>query len=603
MKKDKSNKANNTDLRNEAEKILKHVQQPVEMLTDTEARELAHELQVHQIELEMQNEELRKVQIEIEESRSQYAHLYDFAPVGYFTISDEGIILQANLTGATMLGIERSLLIKIPLPKFIAREDQDKYYRYRRHISETNDHKSCELKMVKKDGTQFYAQLECTVAQDIVEGPKKCMTAITDITERKKAEEEIKQLNESLEQRVTESMAELIKANDELVKMQKLESVGILAGGIAHDFNNYLQGILSINALLLARTDVSTESYKYLIESDKTILLAKALTQQLLTFSKGGNPIKKTMSISELLLDTANLTQSGSNVRCEFDIPEDLWKVEADKGQMGQVISNLFINADQAMSEGGTIKVKAENIYNHANELTVLNKEKYVKLTIEDQGIGIHEKDLQKVFDPYFTTRQKGNGLGLAVSYSIIRKHEGSICVDSQMGIGTTFSLYLPASGKKTFGETEESRPGPTVGKDVKETIRLTRKKVLYMDDETIVGTTVALGLEDKGYEVELVGNGTEAVSLYKSAHFGAGKAFDAVILDLTIPDGMGGVETVRKLLMIDPDVKAIVASGYSNDTVMTSFKEYGFKGVVEKPFGIHELDQVLQTVINGVDK
>lgn len=412
-----------------------------------------------------------------------------------------------------------------------------------------------------------------------------------EVDNRKKAEQEIKLLNESLEQRVAERTAELSKVNEELVKMQKLESVGVLAGGIAHDFNNSLQGILSNIVQANKRVNPNDEICGNLAEAEKAVLAAKNLTQQLLTFSKGGEPIKKIISITEVVRDSANLTLSGSNARCDFNIPDGILHVEADEGQMVQIFNNLFINAVQAMPGGGAITVKVENIDIDASSSMIMQEGKYVKISIEDQGAGISKENLHKIFDPYFTTKEKGSGLGLATAYSIIKKHNGHICLDSKMGVGTTFHIFLPASEKEiTVGtgrieadENEVEAPTPSNG-----------RRILFMEDDAIIRLSVTQQLEDTEYYVETATNGTDAIDLYKRATE-TGNHFDVVILDLTIIGGMGGEETIEKLLEIDPNVKAIVASGYSNDPVMANYKKYGFRSVVAKPYEIEELDHALR--------
>ena len=576
MKKKNPKEKQSSDLRKKAEMEVVPETIDVEKLSDEEVRTLAHELQVHQIELNMQNEELLKAQQELEESRDRYSDLYNFAPAGYFTISEKGLILEANLTSASMLGVERSLLIKRPLSKFIAKEGSGDYYRQRRKVCEENVHGVIEVKMRREDGSEFYAQLRCSAVDDENESSGQCRTIMIDISERKQVEEEI-------------------------VKMQKLESISILTGGIAHDFNNVLAGIKSNIYLVKDYVDRNDKGYAYLTRAEDAVRLGKDLALKMLTFSKGGEPVKKILSAYDLITDSVRLAMSGSNVRCEFDIPDDLWQIEADEGQLIQVISNLMINASQAMPEGGTIKVRVENIESQAEKSGLLNKGKYVKITVKDQGIGIQGEHLQKIFDPYFTTKQKGSGLGLAIAYSIIRKHDGHITVESEMGVGTTFFIYLAASGKKITNGAEGTSAGSEEGKDAEGVAFITGKKVLFMDDDAIVGMVSVSGLEGIGYEVELVKNGTEAVDLYKQA-IETGSAFDAVILDLTIQGGMGGVETIRELLVVDPNIKAIVASGYSDDRVMSKYKEYGFKGSVTKPYNANELNEALQKVLNDQD-
>ena len=394
------------------------------------------------------------------------------------------------------------------------------------------------------------------------------------------------------------------RAEDEFIKTQKLESLGVLAGGIAHDFNNILQKIYSNVALAKMSLNPESEVYNKLSDVEKVTLQSKTLSQQLLTFSKGGSPIMKTIYISELIKDSVNLALSGSNVGCEFKISEELLPVEADKGQLRQVVSNIVINAVEAISEGGIIKIKAENMNVCKNDSLPLKDGMYVRVCIEDRGTGISNEHLQKIFDPYFTTSKTGSGLGLTITYSIVKKHGGHITVESEMGRGTTLCVYLPASPEKIVKDSDESKTEGVSSelveeKDVEEATSLKGRKILFMEDDGIIRLSVTRQLRNLKYEIEEARDGAEAIELYNKA-VRTGKPFSAVILDLTIVDGIGGEETIRKLLEINPDVAAIVASGYSNDPVMSDFTKHGFKGVVEKPYEIYELDEILQKVITG---
>ncbi len=379
---------------------------------------------------------------------------------------------------------------------------------------------------------------------------------------------------------------EVKKMEDHLQKAEKLESLGILAGGIAHDFNNILTAILG-NIQLAGMNSESKEEFNVsLTEAEKACFRAKDLTDQLLTFSRGGTPIKKTSSIADLVRESANFALRGSNVRCVFSFPEDLWLVDVDTGQMSQVINNLIINADQAMPEGGTMDIFAENVEIEEEGVTGLRQGKYVNISIRDRGVGIPQGHLSRIFDPYFTTKQKGSGLGLTTSYSIISRHDGHIAVESEMGAGTTFNIWLPASEKKALDEE------PDWEEHVKGSGR-----ILFMDDEKNIRRFVKNMLEQMGYEVQLASDGAEAVELYRKA-LEEGRRYDAVIMDLTVPGGMGGKQAVRELLKIDLGVKAIVSSGYSTDPIMAEYKRYGFRRVIEKPYRIKDLNEVLKKSI-----
>src|SRR5712692_972680 len=387
---------------------------------------------------------------------------------------------------------------------------------------------------------------------------------------------------------VFRDVTEKQRLEEELLKSQKLESIGVLAGGIAHDFNNILTAILGNIVLAKMHTQTGDKLHELLSEAEQAFWRARDLTQQLLTFAKGGAPIKKAAALNDVVQDTTHLVLAGANVRAEFKLPADLWPVAYDAGQISQVINNLVINAVQAMPEGGILKIQAENIVLNPNAAVPLPPGRYVKLSFKDQGVGIAPQHFAKVFDPYFTTKQKGSGLGLATSYSIIKRHEGHIQVESQVGAGTTFTVYLPASAGEAGVEARQAEQ--MISGD---------GKILLMDDEEILRKVAAALLQRMGYQVRLAKDGNEAVALYREA-MQAKTPFSAVILDLTVPGGMGGEECLRRLKEIDPQVKAIVSSGYSNDPIMAKFKEYGFQGVVAKPYQLDELSRTLAKVVGG---
>jgi PAS domain S-box-containing protein len=390
----------------------------------------------------------------------------------------------------------------------------------------------------------------------------------------------------SLVQCNVRNITERKKVAEDLATAQKLEAVGILAGGIAHDFNNILTAI--IGNISMAKMHARPEDkISYLLsEAEKASIRAQTLARQLLTFAKGGTPVKETASIKDILKSSSSFMLLGSKCDCEFSIADDLWLAEVDVGQINQVINNLIINANQAMTEGGIIQVAAENLIIENRHGLPVKAGKYIKITIKDQGVGIAKDHLLKLFNPYFTTKQKGSGLGLATTYSIIQKHDGHITVESQLGVGTTFHVYFPASDK-IVSEKEEVKLIKGQG------------RILVMDDEASLQDLVGRMLKNLGYESEFAKDGAEAIQMVKEAKE-AEKPYDAVILDLTIPGKMGGKEAIKKLLEIDPELKAIVFSGYSNDPVLANFEEYGFKGMMPKPFDLRTLGKVLHEVLTG---
>jgi two-component system cell cycle sensor histidine kinase/response regulator CckA len=363
------------------------------------------------------------------------------------------------------------------------------------------------------------------------------------------------------------------RMEEELLKVEKLRSLGILAGGIAHDFNNILTAILGNISLgiLYAGDDGRGNGHlqERLVEAEKATLRARDLVQQLLTFAKGGAPVKQLASLKEIVEESASFTISGSRSRCEFNLPQDLWPVEVDEGQISQVVQNLVINASQAMPEGGVITLGAANVGLDETSGLPLPPGRYLKLTITDQGIGIPVDHLPRIFDPYFSTKQQGSGLGLATVYSIVTNHEGHITVDSQLGSGTSFAIFLPAS-QQQLGKASPARPALYPGEG----------RILVMDDEEMVREVVGRMLQQLGYEVKLAADGQEALERFREAQEES-QPFAGLILDLTVPGGMGGRETMEKLLTLDPGVVSLVSSGYAEDAIMTNYQDYGFKGFI----------------------
>jgi len=378
------------------------------------------------------------------------------------------------------------------------------------------------------------------------------------------------------------------KSEEEMFKESKLESVGLLAGGIAHDFNNILQGILG--NLSLARLNAhSTHLMLDRVERvEKSALRAKDLTQQLVMFARGGEPIRRLVQLNALVKDATSFALSGSSATCEWSMPSDLWPVEVDGGQFRQVINNIALNAVQAMPEGGKMEVRAENVELTAGHTAGLAAGKYIKISIRDHGDGIRPEDLPKIFDPYFTTRHGSRGLGLASAYLVVRKHGGHIQVSSQRGQGATFQIYLPASTKDLEAPAAEN---------TQQQQQLFGGSVLVMDDEQEILALAQPMLGAMGFEVETARDGVEAIEKYAYRQSN-GDPFTVVIMDLTIPQGLGGKETIQRLKVVDPQVVAIVSSGYSYDPVMANYQEHGFSGVMPKPYTMEDLSRVLHEVL-----
>ncbi|HEX3015658.1 MAG TPA: ATP-binding protein [Desulfobacteria bacterium] len=388
-------------------------------------------------------------------------------------------------------------------------------------------------------------------------------------------------------------ISEKRKLEEHFLTSEKLESIGILAGGIAHDFNNILTVITGNISLLRTRFnqlngrfEERDRIFNLLSEIEKASFQATDLTQQMLTFAKGGDPLLRITPLEDLLRVATAFALRGSNVGCEFALPAGLWPAEIDEGQINQVVQNLIINAAQAMPDGGIVTISAENVALTTEHALPLKYGEYVKISIADHGRGIAKEYLDKIFDPFFTTKEAGSGLGLATAYSIIKKHSGYIAVESEVGRGSTFQIYLPANPK---GEQVEQ---PRSSSDAR-----SKGRILVMDDEKVLRMMLKEMLAYLGYDAVCVKDGFEAIETYRKASL-AGRKFDAMIMDLTVPGSMGGKEAIKRLLEIDPDVRAIVSSGYSTDPVMSNYQKFGFKAVVAKPYSMEELAETLEQII-----
>ncbi|HET6514432.1 MAG TPA: response regulator [Thermodesulfovibrionales bacterium] len=431
-----------------------------------------------------------------------------------------------------------------------------------------------EHRIVRHNGSEGFVEERGVVYRNMAGQAIRIVGVLHDVTERQKLEEERQ-------------------------KVQRLESMGILAGGIAHDFNNLLQVIVGNISLAKMAFEPEDATFESLEAAERACESAEELSNRLLTFSKGGFPVKKTVSMSRLLKDSVIFSMRGSNISPRFIIPEDISAVEVDEGQMNQVISNLVVNAREAMPEGGVLTISAKDVAvaEGEREKLPLKEGNYVRISFEDSGRGITEDDLTRIFDPYFSTKEmgaeKGRGLGLAICHSIIKRHGGLITVESRLGFGTTFHVYLPASRKQMVEEerTEEKRFVREVTKGGMSA------RILLMDDEERVRAVAGAMLNYIGCEVWFAEDGDEAVKIYGGARED-GRVIHAVILDLTVAGGRGGEDAMRKLLEIDPRVKGIVSSGYTDDPVMLNYRQYGFAGSIPKPYRMQQLWEALHAVI-----
>ena len=495
------------------------------------------------------------------ESEDRFRDLFENATDMLQSIDPEGKILLVNKAWRETLEYTEEEVIGRNIFDFLHPDSREGCIRNFNKILQDGEEFTCQTVFLSKTGKEI--QVDGRVNCRLVDGqPVALRSVYRDITEKLKMEEELR-------------------------RTQKLESIGILAGGIAHDFNNLLTGILG-NILLAQLKAPDGDLGRLLKNTENAAHRAQELTRQLLTFSKGGAPVKETASVIDIIREVAAFTLSGSNTKWVLEANEPISPVDVDTGQFSQVLENLIINSDQSMPAGGVITIRVRNYTRDRQSPDPLAKGRYVKIDIRDQGIGIAEKYLPKIFDPYFTTKKKGSGLGLATAYSTIRRHKGLLTVDSKPGLGTTMSIYLPASEAQLSPETAAAPEMPKGS-----------GRILIMDDDEVVrqvGTEMLILL---GYEVIESRDGEEALEKYRQALL-SGTPFDVVILDLTVPGGMGGKEAIAALLKMDPAVKAIVSSGYSHDPIMADFRTYGFSGVIPKPYSFEKLGSTVRALLSN---
>jgi PAS domain S-box-containing protein len=505
--------------------------------------------------------ERKRMEEALKRSETLFSSAFKMSPAATILSNlQDGMCIDANEAYARLVGFSRDELVGKTTTELNIWMSADDRNRAVSGLAQAGRLQNVPITLRKKDGS-----LRSTIASGdivVIEGMKCILSFFFDITERKQAEEAIQ-------------------------RTAKLESLGVLAGGIAHDFNNLLTGIYGYIDLARSVTKDVREK-EYLETTLATMNRAKALTLQLLTFAKGGSPVRKITPIIPFIRETAQFALSGSNISCRFLLAEDLWLCNIDRNQIGQVIDNIVINAQQAMPDGGTIEITAVNLSFGENEHPILSKADYVKVSIRDFGIGIPKEIMPRIFDPFYTTKTKGHGLGLATCYSIINRHGGCIDVESEPGKGSTFHIYLPASSEAIVPDAGTISKHKGSG------------TIIVVDDEKVVRETIRKMLESLGYTVVCKNDGREAIDFFIN-ETRVKKTFAAMIFDLTIPGGMGGIEAVKEIRKMDAgaEIPVFVVSGYADNSVMTNPGEYGFTASISKPFTIEELSEMLNKNID----
>ncbi len=508
--------------------------------------------------------ERKRVIKALRESEERFREMAEMLPQSILEIDLNGVVTYHNRNAVTQLeyspeDFKRDFNV---LDLFVP-EQHDAVRDYMFRLLQGEYFGLMQFTFRRKDGSTFPALINAVpLWEDGV--PVGARSVVVDISERQQLEEERR-------------------------RTTNLESVGLLAGGIAHDFNNILASIMGYINMAQIAEGGGKDFKEYLVSAERAAMRAKGLTQQLLTFSKGGKPVKSIVSVARLIINSANLSLIGSNVKCDFAIDDALWPAEIDEGQIGQVLNNIIINAKQAMPGGGVIKIGARNlILDEGKRMVPLKKGDYLQISIADSGGGIPKEHIDKIFEPYFTTKANGSGLGLATSYSIVVKHDGYIDVESLKERGAKFFIYLPASPGRQPGEDEGGSSDVYVS-----------GRILLMDDEPELLKVMATVLEFYGSTVEVSVDGDEALKKYKAA-LEQGRPFDLVVMDLTIPGGMGGRETIAGLLKLDPDARVIVSSGYSDNAVLARYESYGFSGAISKPYSHKQLMETVSKVLSA---
>lgn len=517
--------------------------------------------------LEQEITERQNTEEALRASSERLANIVDQSPMGIVIFDHDFKIREWNPSCEKIFGYSRPEILGGVVRKIVPEDARTHVDNVLKTLMKTRQSIRNKNKNITKDGRTIVCEWYNTPLTDSADQVIGMLSLVENVTER-------------------------IRFEKELLKIKKLESTGVLAGGIAHDFNNILTAILgNINLSLLDPT-LHVKTKELLIAAEKASIRAQTLTQQLLTFAKGGEPVKEHTSLVEIIRDSADFVLHGSATSCRYHFPDNLWLIEADKGQISQVIQNIVLNASQSMPGGGIINIACENIARETPQDNLLSHDSdYVKITIADSGVGIPPQVIEKIFDPYFSTKKEGSGLGLAITLSIVNKHQGHISVISEPGARTVFTIYLPANSNLQALETTQQLPKtPT-----------SAARILVMDDEEMVLDVAGSMLTTLGHQVIFARNGDDCIRIYQE-ETAAGSSPDLVIMDLTIPGGKGGEETIRELLQINPKIKVVVSSGYSNDPIMSSYEKYGFRAAISKPYFMNELSGIIEKTLCPVN-
>lgn len=543
-------------------------------LFPAEIARLLHELQVHQVELEAQNEELRRTQAALAASRERYVELYDLAPVGYLTLCGHGLIQEANLLAATLLGTERGRLVKRPFTRFILERDHARYYQYRKQLAATGARQECELQMLKCDGSTFWGHVLAVLAPDSGGAPG-CHVVLRDITERKRAEEESAKLQLQLHQ------------------AQKMESVGRLAGGVAHDFNNMLGVILGAAELALIQLGPAHPLADPMQEIQGAAHRSAELTRQLLAFARCQPMSPKSLDLNAAVTRMLKMLRRliGEDIELAWKPGAGMWPVKMDPSQVDQVLANLCVNARDAIAGAGQVTIETSNVVadvTTASRVTELVPGDYVRLSVCDSGGGIDQEVQPHIFEPFFTTKAqgKGTGLGLATVYGIVKQNGGTISVRSEPGQGSTFEIHFPRHSASVEAERlPDPWPSALGGQET----------VLLVEDEGAVLRTVKTTLESLGYRVLSAATPGEAIQL-AAVHAGA---LHLLLTDIVMPE-MNGMELSRQIQQRQPRIKVLLMSGYAAEVNGTEGGQRAGGCLLRKPFSRQELAVGVREVLDG---